>query len=1414
MSRTDFCGRGSGVPIWVFCYFLLFFSQMSSVQAYDGAKFATLVCDDQINVALNGYCESEITVDMILEGESAIPNFDPSDYSIEIEGPYGPINGVILDEVGLYTVTVSEAAGGANNLQPPYNSCWGHLLVEDKLPPRLVSCPCPQGNNDPDCVLPLLCEDLGDINAILVDPPVAVDNCNNDFSISFSDEIDGVDCSTSVVTRTWTLSDDDGNYVTCVSEYRIDPLALNASIQGPNQSVELDCGIGTSPEEIYEYYAAEYRTNNPCGGPYYSCDPNSYYYDEATAEAYEEAVHAYALMFSYPSFNGIKLSGNICSTVTTYTDTVLPICSSAPGCDGNAKVIRTWTIYDWCDPSLIPARFSQVIKASDTTEPYIEAHSFSASVDPWGCTATVYFPEPEHLSDNCAQYVSYTVTGSGSSSITVKYSPDLGYYAENLPVGDHIFYYNAFDCCDNTSSDGIVVTVYDATPPVAITKKDIVVSLIPNPGNLLEPGLTKIYAENVDNGSFDGCGPVKLEIRREVESCGYANSVTYNNDGHPFDHNSDPDDGRHVTFCCNDLAQFGVDENGDGNVDYAEIKVWLRVWDDGDNDGYFGTAGDNFSEVWAFVRLEDKSRPTILCPPDKTIDCDSDSNNLSITGEATAFGSCGPVGTYFVDIHRDLTSCNEGVITRRWYVEGFNDIFCDQKIYLSGSLIGGPIVVNFPEDTIITCADYVDLHPTWVSGPCDQMAYSVERDTFHFAEGACYKVLNYWTVINWCTYDPTDPLTEGIWSHVQVVKIIDETPPQLIACQDTSFNVNANCESDGIMLFNTAEDIGLCASNKLNWTVYVDINSDWNIDYTFSTTSPPSSGFYIPPSNSGEEIKITLPEGVLGSMSNHMVTWKVSDGCGNITSCTTSFMVIDNIPPTPYCVNLSTALMENGQVELWACDFDLGAFDNCSDASDLRFTFSNVRPDDDPSYNPLTNCSSRIFTCDDLVAANGEPVELDVYVWDEKDNADFCKVFLTLVDNNESCNGGPSPMAQIGGYISGVGGEPLENVEVEVISPQPEYPVSKMTDASGHFMFDNNRMYNSYELSGHNNSDPLNGVSTLDLVLIQRHILGLEELDSPFKLIAADINNDENISSLDLLELRKLILGIYNEFPNNESWRFVNESRIIDANNPWPVPDSRFIEDLGNNMMQENFVGLKVGDVNGSASFSNSGQGNDSHSANTLIMEFDDQVFEKGDIVELVLRMKNTSHVAGMQFTLESNALELIDMEGIDVDLGESNFAPINENMTAISWSKGKLQEASELIRIRFIAQQNGILSESLAISSAALRSEAYVGNALDIVPIKLTGRNNTEQTFELYQNKPNPFNGSTTVSFDLPQASKATLTITDVTGRVVWKYTDEFDKGTQSIIISERDINATGLLYYTLEAGDFSAVKKMIIIE
>ncbi|MEP7269115.1 MAG: dockerin type I domain-containing protein [Saprospiraceae bacterium] len=56
-------------------------------------------------------------------------------------------------------------------------------------------------------------------------------------------------------------------------------------------------------------------------------------------------------------------------------------------------------------------------------------------------------------------------------------------------------------------------------------------------------------------------------------------------------------------------------------------------------------------------------------------------------------------------------------------------------------------------------------------------------------------------------------------------------------------------------------------------------------------------------------------------------------------------------------------------------------------------------------------------------------------------------------------------------------------------------------------------------------------------------MLGIERLKSPYKKIAADVNNDNDISAIDLLELRKLILGIYDKLPDNTSWKFVPKSR-------------------------------------------------------------------------------------------------------------------------------------------------------------------------------------------------------------------------------------------------------------------------------
>ncbi|MBL0101774.1 MAG: T9SS type A sorting domain-containing protein [Saprospiraceae bacterium] len=81
-------------------------------------------------------------------------------------------------------------------------------------------------------------------------------------------------------------------------------------------------------------------------------------------------------------------------------------------------------------------------------------------------------------------------------------------------------------------------------------------------------------------------------------------------------------------------------------------------------------------------------------------------------------------------------------------------------------------------------------------------------------------------------------------------------------------------------------------------------------------------------------------------------------------------------------------------------------------------------------------------------------------------------------------------------------------------------------------------------------------------------------------------------------------------------------------------------------------------------------------------------------------------------------------------------------------------------------------------------------------------------------QNEPNPFKGQTTVSFVMPEAATATLSVYDVTGKVVTVRNIDANKGLNSEIFTREQLGATGVLYYTLKSGDFTATKKMIIIE
>ena len=91
----------------------------------------------------------------------------------------------------------------------------------------------------------------------------------------------------------------------------------------------------------------------------------------------------------------------------------------------------------------------------------------------------------------------------------------------------------------------------------------------------------------------------------------------------------------------------------------------------------------------------------------------------------------------------------------------------------------------------------------------------------------------------------------------------------------------------------------------------------------------------------------------------------------------------------------------------------------------------------------------------------------------------------------------------------------------------------------------------------HRNNDHLNGVTTADITILKKHILGQVKITDPFKLIAADVTNSKSLSGADIIEIRKLILGYYSEFPLVESWTFVPSDYIFpDDTQPFDAPRS------------------------------------------------------------------------------------------------------------------------------------------------------------------------------------------------------------------------------------------------------------------
>ncbi|TVR75922.1 MAG: BspA family leucine-rich repeat surface protein [Saprospirales bacterium] len=352
------------------------------------------------------------------------------------------------------------------------------------------------------------------------------------------------------------------------------------------------------------------------------------------------------------------------------------------------------------------------------------------------------------------------------------------------------------------------------------------------------------------------------------------------------------------------------------------------------------------------------------------------------------------------------------------------------------------------------------------------------------------------------------------------------------------------------------------------------------------------------------------------------------------------------------------------------------------------------------------------------------------------------------------------------------------------------------------------------------NENWTDGVSTLDLIIAQQHIVGLNFFDQPYLHIAADANNDGFVSTFDLVLLQNLILGLLQDISGNSSWRFIPHDHTFDnPDNPlaetWP--EARTYFDLDSSLANQDYVAIKIGDVSGDA-------GQSGQRLLKPVAEIETRIENRGPYREIVVTASEDLYLLGYQMEWQVLCPNL-DLCGFDwknstlPDLTDEHFHLLVDEGTlrALWWQERPhwVIKGEELFRIKI----NGDLTDLERVIKLMKRgsrwySEAYIASENDIIVHEIRHNINTHPGnypgYRLGQNEPNPFTTSTVIPFELPTDMLVELRITDASGKLIYQTNINGKKGLNRYHLRVSDLPVS-LLFYSLLGEGWIDTRRMV---
>ncbi len=408
-----------------------------------------------------------------------------------------------------------------------------------------------------------------------------------------------------------------------------------------------------------------------------------------------------------------------------------------------------------------------------------------------------------------------------------------------------------------------------------------------------------------------------------------------------------------------------------------------------------------------------------------------------------------------------------------------------------------------------------------------------------------------------------------------------------------------------------------------------------------------------------------------------------------------------------------------------------------------------------------------------------------------------------------------------GSAIADSDGQPLPdvNLTLEVAYKNPFFADS---DDSGAFAFTNLQTCRTYNLKADLPDTYQNGISIADIILLRKHLVNTPALGSPYKLFAADVNQSGDVTISDLIDVRKLLLGVKQEFEGTQPWRFYNDDyTFLTPAEPFAEEHDAAHLKIKTLVADDQFAvrGIKMGDLNGSAQHGL--VTSDVRNADPLVFGVNDSPVYTGQTFKVTFQSKNIQDFEGFQMTLSyaTDKAKLIAITQEDLPLQENiNYLHFPEKGLVnllVDWSES-LTYGSKIFTLEFEALKKGNVSDLLRLSNQLLAKEAVTTTA-DIADIQLQFIKdlvitNAPSPFLVFGNQPNPFRDETIISFDLPEGGDVELIVYDLNGRQLLRRNQYFHNGYNQLAVNQQELGATGILIYQLNCAHGSVSDRMII--